>query len=121
MTTSLHDGSVDNWDWAYIASNLAPRERTLVQSGNLPERAFYKLVASSAVRKRSLSQQTQALLLVAIDQYWEQHWKKDIEFRAAQLGIPADQLFVQLINGKLESSVENTATEDTECLLSEPD
>lgn len=92
------------WDWDFIASQLPPRTRTLVQSSNLPARAFYRLVAGAAIRERSLSQQVQAILLDAIDKWWVSDWQKDINFKATQLGVPPDQLFVELILSKLPNS-----------------
>ena len=117
MNLENNDSEI-TWDWSYIASNLPPRKRTLVQSGSLPARAFFRLVAGAAIRERSLSQQVQAILLDAISKWWESDWKKDIEFKATQLGIPPDQLFVDLVKSRLSDS---TPIEmgDGECLPTE--
>lgn len=84
------------------------------------------LVAGAAIRKRSLSQQVQAILIDSTAKWWESAWKEDIEFKAAQMGISPEQLFLQLIKEKLpeainESTTITSTTEDSSCLLTEPE
>jgi len=122
------------WNWKYVASNLTPRKQTCFQSANMPEKEFFMLVAGAAIRRRSLSQQVQAILLDSTVKWWEAAWKEDIEFKAAQMGISPEQLFLQLIKEKLPEAVNESfeislqqtidtilSTEDNSCSPIEPE